>query len=451
MHLRAALVPLAVAAFALVGGAGRVDAGCNPNREWEDAGARWSPDDRWIAFYRVEVGCGGPIGMWVVRADGTRLRRLGNGGRPSPPTWSPDGRLVAFAGGSGIVAMEPQGRGLDQLTTGPDFAPAWSPDGKLIVFRSGTAPDAGLWVMNADGSGQRSLVDRLYDLSFPAWSPDSRSIVYVAPGSGLSEDVYVIDVDDGTVVNVSRSAASDRNPDWTPAGDYVAFDSDRGGDRQVYVAPWDGSVVRQATIPPGAAHNPSFGRYEGRLAYVRDAPEPGLYMTSGPLFEEQLSARPDILGAASWSTKGDRLAFSAGGECFRYGIYVLDVEASPRTERRLTNPCTFRGTPRADTLRGTPFRDFLYGLGGEDRLAGLDGQDRLSGGPGDDVLRGGRGADTILGGAGRDHVDGGDGKDRVLVRDGRRDMVACGAKADVVYADRRDVVAHDCERVMRQG
>jgi Ca2+-binding RTX toxin-like protein len=450
VSLRAALVTLALAVFLLAGGAGRVQAGCNPNREFEDAGARWSPDDRWIAFYRVEIGCGGPIGMWVVRTDGTHLRRLGNGGRPSPPTWSPDGRLIAFAGSSGIVTAESQGRGLDNLTTGPDFAPAWSPDGKRIAFRRGATPDAGLWVMNADGSGQRQLVASLHDLSFPAWSPDSRSLAYVAAGGTSSEDVWVLDVGTGAARDLTPTPVPDRDPTWSPGGDYLAFDSGTEDDRQVYVIRPDGGGLAPVTTGPGPADHASFGRSEGRLAYLRHGPTPGLYMTSGYVQEEMLSARADILGSVSWSNAGHVVAFSAGGECFRFGIYLLDVDASPRTEKRLTNPCTFRGTRRADTLRGTPFRDFLYGFAGDDHLAGLDGQDGLSGGPGDDVLIGGRGADTILGGTGRDRVSAGDGKDSIFVRDGRSDRVFCGAKTDVVYADRLDVVAHDCERVLRR-
>lgn len=430
MGVRGVICAVLLGGLVFLGPSEPVLAGCNPNREFQDAGARWSPDDRWLAFYRVEVGCGGPIGIWVVRADGSGLRRLGSGGRPSPPTWSPEGRHVAFAGTSGIVATELLGRGLDAVTNGPDFAPAWSPDGKLIAFRRGAAPDAGLWLMNADGSGQRPLVDRLHDVAVPTWSPDSRSIAYVAPGSSSSEDVYVIDVGDGKVVNLSRSAASDRHPDWLPDGTYVAFDSDRVGDRQVYVATREGSRVASVTLPPGAAHDPSFGRTEGRLSYVRDAPQRGLYMTSGPVFEEQLSSRPDVLGAASWSHRGNLLAFSAGGQCLRYGIYLLEVEASPSTERRVTNPCTFRGTPRADALRGTPFRDFLVGL------------------PGDDVLRGLGGPDTLTGGTGRDRLEGGEGADVIVARDGRRDIVSGGHGKDTARVDRGLDRVTDVEKLL---
>jgi TolB protein len=442
------IVPLALALLAL-GGGHRAVAGCNPNREFQDAGARWSPDDFWIAFYRVELGCGGPIGVWVVRSDGTRLRRLGNGGRPSPPTWSPDGR-VAFAGRSGIVAARPEGGGLDTLTNGPDFAPAWSPDGKLIAFRRGATPDAGLWLMNADGSGPRQLVASLHDLSFPTWSPASRSIAYVAAGSTSSEDVWVVDVGTGVARDLTPTPVPDREPSWSPDGAYLAFDSGTEDDRQVYVIRADGGGLARVTTGPGPADHASFGRSEGRLAYLRHGPTAGLFMTSGYVQEEMLSPRLDILGAVSWSNAGHQLAFSAGGECFRFGIYLLDVEASPRTEKRLTNPCTFRGTSSPDKLRGTPFRDFLYGLAGDDRLSGLDGPDGLSGGPGDDVVVGGRGADTIIGGTGRDRITAGDGKDSIFVRDGRKDTVACGAQADVVYVDRRDAVARDCERVVRK-
>ncbi|MDX6535262.1 MAG: hypothetical protein QOF68_3006, partial [Gaiellales bacterium] len=100
------------------------------------------------------------------------------------------------------------------------------------------------------------------------------------------------------------------------------------------------------------------------------------------------------------------------------------------------------GNNRANTLRGGAGPDVLNGLGGNDRLYGLAGNDRLLGGLGSDLLVGGLGRDTLLGGA---------GNDRIESRDGVRDQVSCGAgKRDLVIADRKDIVARDCETVRRR-
>jgi RTX calcium-binding nonapeptide repeat (4 copies) len=146
------------------------------------------------------------------------------------------------------------------------------------------------------------------------------------------------------------------------------------------------------------------------------------------------------------------------------------------------------GTNGPDTLRGTNGADNLVGLGGNDRLFALDGRDNLlggpgkdwvgthprlfeqfrtgdknlQGGPGNDIVFGGRGSDNVLGDTGNDFlIDGptressldkvslGDGNDVLLVENVpvAKDIVTCGGGFDRVLADRKDLVAPDCERV----
>jgi hypothetical protein len=103
-------------------------------------------------------------------------------------------------------------------------------------------------------------------------------------------------------------------------------------------------------------------------------------------------------------------------------------------------------------------RDVVRSGGGPDRVAlgpGNDvallgaGNDRAFGGPGNDVLLGGAGNDRLTGGTGRDRLVGGSGDDRLDLRDGRGgDRASCGLGRDVVYADRGDRIARDCERVV---
>ena len=131
----------------------------------------WSPDGQMIAFARLNpgprsdfpAGLGEPI--YVVKADGSRLRNL----TPKPvgdyadPAWSPDGRKIAFVskrdGNSEVYVMNANGKGQRNLTRNPAFDadPAWSPDGRKIAFASNRDGNYGVYVMNADGSGQQRL------------------------------------------------------------------------------------------------------------------------------------------------------------------------------------------------------------------------------------------------------------------------------------------------------
>ena len=140
-------------------------------------------------------------------------------------------------------------------------------------------------------------------------------------------------------------------------------------------------------------------------------------------------------------------------------------------------PDTLRGTDRADNLSGRGGNDVLFGRGGSDNLLGGPGKDWVLGGGergpggGDKNLAGGPGNDGVIAGQGSDNASGGEGND--LLIDGNlresshdrfsggagndvlivnhfppfEDIVSCGRGFDRVLADRKDVVAPDCERV----
>jgi Tol biopolymer transport system component len=183
---------------------------------WGGAGRAlaWSPDGRKLAFF----GKGGPcpfcFNLWLVNSDGSGLRKLtgelwaaGSGGEGGPtfdPAWSPDGQMIAFVGFAGLTAglgkaiyvVKADGSRLRNLTPKPvgSYAdPAWSPDGRKLAFvnRDGNSE---VYVMNANGRGQRNLTrDPAYDAD-PAWSPDGRKIAFVSNRDG-KYGIYVMNAD----------------------------------------------------------------------------------------------------------------------------------------------------------------------------------------------------------------------------------------------------------------
>jgi hypothetical protein len=90
------------------------------------------------------------------------------------------GRLLDFVQGAGP----------------PEVArpPAWSPDGRKIAFVSERDRNYGIYVMNADGSGQRRLTGNADPNAGQAWSPDGRKIAFLRPG-GRTSELYVMNAD----------------------------------------------------------------------------------------------------------------------------------------------------------------------------------------------------------------------------------------------------------------
>lgn len=89
---------------------------------------------------------------------------------PASATYAGQNGLIAFKRGNDIYTIGATGTGLRRLTYEGGQTPRWSRDGKQIVFTR----NGGVWVMQADGSGQR----RIATGKQPTWSPAGR-IVYV--------------------------------------------------------------------------------------------------------------------------------------------------------------------------------------------------------------------------------------------------------------------------------
>ncbi|HEY4642062.1 MAG TPA: winged helix-turn-helix domain-containing protein [Thermoanaerobaculia bacterium] len=164
--------------------------------------------------------------------------------------WMPDGRVV-FASRQGgsphIWIMDADGNGQRQLTSGESFdlQPAVSPDGASIAFVSNNH----LWRMNADGSNARRLA-AIDGVSSPAFSPDGRSIICAAKSL-----LWRIPADGGTPVQLTRDAAL--LPAVSPDGKWIAclMPNDAPGPaRLTLLAADDGRVIKQfaTLVPPGS-------------------------------------------------------------------------------------------------------------------------------------------------------------------------------------------------------
>ncbi|GAB4205652.1 MAG: hypothetical protein OHK0022_31900 [Roseiflexaceae bacterium] len=145
----------------------------------------WSPDGKLIAF--VALVEGPQEQLYVSKPDGSQPRLLASvGGQIRTPVWSPDSSRIAFSSAitnTALYLVNADASGLRRLTTpaGQDTAPSWSPDGRQIVFdrESNTTFTRSLIVLDVDSGAERRVDTGEGNAGSPAWSPDGSTIAYV--------------------------------------------------------------------------------------------------------------------------------------------------------------------------------------------------------------------------------------------------------------------------------
>jgi Tol biopolymer transport system component len=260
----------------------------------------WSPDDSRIAFVSDRSG---ELDVYVVNADGLELRNLTNHSAiDTSPIWSPDGKQIAFIsdrdGHEEVYTMNADGSQQIRLTHDPNTKgePSWSPDGKLIAFTYNDFDNYNwdIYVVNVENAVITRLTDDPEADTTPSWSPDGKYIYFISgrdrgrslykmypngsqevrvvwPWVGPMEQetwsptkpyfattwapfekrksIYIFNPDgteyhqltDGTLFN------KDSSPNWSPAGQHLAFSSNKDGNSEIYVIKIDGTELIRLT------------------------------------------------------------------------------------------------------------------------------------------------------------------------------------------------------------
>ena len=233
-----------------------------------------SPDGRWVAYTIRETNWEDnsyDTQIWLGDARSGAVRQLTRSKKSSQsPQWAPDGSRLAFISDRSdtrqVYVIDPAAGEASAVTTAEDGVDAfeWSPEGTRIAFtgREPKSPElkdrekkygefqivehdyrqSHLTTVDVATRTMKPLTHGAFTVGRFAWSPDGTRIAFdhkpnPSPSSSAAEDISIVNVADGTVVQLVTQAGPDSNPIWSPDGSQIAFESAMANPRFYYTNP----------------------------------------------------------------------------------------------------------------------------------------------------------------------------------------------------------------------
>lgn len=149
----------------------------------------------------------------------------------------------------------------------------WSPDGKLLAFVGAAGEQNAVYGIHSRGGEARRLSADFEGISEIAWSPRRRELLLVDSGDALPgyqrSEIVFVPLGGPLARALAADPADDRDPAWSPDGNWIAFASDRSGDYEIYVVDRKGERLRRLTHDPACDLAPAWSPDGRTLLYRR--------------------------------------------------------------------------------------------------------------------------------------------------------------------------------------
>jgi len=201
----------------------------------------------------------------------------------------------------------------------------WYPDSRSLIYNK-SGDDAGIYKINADGTGYTKLISSNNKIGHPSVAPDNETILFQKKIISTDKNVLVLKYSNGDEKILTDSLYNSTDGSYHPTGNLVAFTSeDHHGNLDIYIIKTDGTGKKRLTVDESYDYSPHWSPEGSRILFTSHREgHPNIYiMNIDGSDKRNLTPGPGEEFSAAWASDGQRIIYSSRNPKAKAGLNPL--------------------------------------------------------------------------------------------------------------------------------